>query len=185
MRARCRAACAAGRAPAAASATAPRAQVEGLCALVSGVEDLVGAAERECGRMQARPRMQRRHRIMQARRPGWLAACARSGRETAARRRLGRRRQRAAARTPGGLAVLGACADSGVPWQERCAPLQAASVQAHARAPHAQAEYHHQKFATFEHVESPARLIRELVRPRRAPAAASPAGAPEAALTPP
>jgi len=51
----------------------------------------------------------------------------------------------------------------------------------------AQAEYHHQKFATFEHVESPARLIRELVRPRRAGAlaAASPAGAPEAALTPP
>ncbi len=56
-RARCRAPRTAGRAPTAASAPAPRAQVEGLCALVSGVEDLVGAAERECGRMQARPRM--------------------------------------------------------------------------------------------------------------------------------
>lgn len=30
------------------------AQVEGLCAMVGGVEDLVGTAERECGRMQAR-----------------------------------------------------------------------------------------------------------------------------------
>ena len=29
-------------------------QVEGLCAMVSGVEDLVATAERECGRMQAR-----------------------------------------------------------------------------------------------------------------------------------
>lgn len=31
----------------------------------------------------------------------------------------------------------------------------------------AQADYHHQKFAMFEHVDSPARLIKEIVRPAR------------------
>ncbi|KAK9833544.1 hypothetical protein WJX81_003746 [Elliptochloris bilobata] len=63
-------------------------QVEGLCAMVSGVEDLVATAERECGRMQA--------------------------------------------------------------------------------------DYHHQKFAMFEHVDSPARLIKEILGRGRGKAHARP-----------
>ena len=59
----------------------------------------------------------------------------------------------------------------------------------------AQADYHHQKFAMFEHVDSPARLIKEIVRPARprrnfhmdpavTAAALSPGEAAEAQLTP-
>ena len=61
----------------------------------------------------------------------------------------------------------------------------------------AQADYHHQKFSMFEHVDSPARLIKEIVRPARprreyrlepvsaaAATASSARGTAEAELTP-
>ena len=54
---------------------------------------------------------------------------------------------------------------------------------ANSRAGVLQAEYHADKFRTFPHVDSPQRLIRELIRaPRAAAAPAAEAAAPAAAL---
>ena len=65
------------------------------------------------------------------------------------------------------FSTLKLSADSFSSCQTQTSVLLGNSHQQTAPIPCVQAEWHHKKFSRLQHLQSPARLIRELVKPRR------------------
>ena len=150
-------------------------QVEGVCKLVGDVEEMV---ERANSSAQA----------MQVRACGWQGAAARLACASAAvggqqeQQQFSDRPQCALAmQPPPALAAASPLAP------HHLSPPTHPRMGTYCPSPHpVQAEYHAEKFRVFPHVNSPAHLIRQLVRPQAAgkpaPAAAAAAAAsPQAA----